>query len=131
MSFGQIKRSYNAIATNTWTSEKFRDKVRLLWAHVVYTASATAGNRSITGLLLNGGQQDWDTPSNVSITAGQTKHIAYLPGAYRESAFVNDEIQIAFPRDFLLIANDQFKIYDVNDVDAADTMIITYRYEEV
>lgn len=128
---GPVTRQRIEVATNTWTSPVFRDRFRLLQVHVEYTASATVGDRSLFAELLHEGVGEWDVSSNVNQAATITRHYSYMPGVFRETSFNGNDIQLTFPRDFIILPGDQFRISDSNDRDSADTMVITYRVEEV
>ena len=121
--------SYNVVATNTFSYAPVADK-QLIYAHVVYAANATVGNRAIVLQLINGSAQvvgDWHT--SAYITAGQTgRHVEFLPGTYREAAFdAVNTIQTPFPVGLIVPNGYTLKIFDANNVSASDSMVVGYQ----
>lgn len=119
--------SYNSVTTNTFSYAPTADK-QLIYAHVVYTADATVGNREIVLELVNPSSQvvgDWHT--SAYITANQSGyHVEFLPGTYRETTFdAAHTIQTPFAAGLMIPSGYTLKVLDANNVSAADTMIVS------
>lgn len=106
---------------------------KLNHAHIDLVTSADVGNRLIQMDVL-------DENSNVvtSITAGVvqaaglTRHYAFFQGIYRETAFVNNEVQVPVPADLYLPAGYTIKFYDVAAIAAAaDDMTVAFQYKRM
>lgn len=101
---------------------------QLIFAHVVYTASSTVGNRYVTLQLVNSTGTvigDWHT--SAAITAGETKHVEFIPGTYRETTFdADNSIQTPFPTGLIIPKNYYLKIVESSGVITNDTMTIGF-----
>lgn len=101
--------------------------LELVFAHVVYNASATVGNRVVSLQLLDGSGNavgTWETTP--PITASQTGyHVEFAGGVYREATFdANHTVQTPFPVGLTVPAGYTLKVLDLANVSAADTMTI-------
>lgn len=103
----------------------------LNWARIVFTTTATVGNRLITLEII-------DQSSNVlmSLAAGAVQAASatvdynFLQGIFRETTVANGEIQVPFGQDTWLPAGWTLRILDTNAVDAAaDDMIVSIQYK--
>jgi len=116
-------------ATNTYTSSVFQEAVKFNFMQVVYTSDATVGNRQIKAALYNSaGQVIWDSHAGAVQAASTAAHYEWLPGIYRETAFIDNSIQVPFPADMEVPGNYYFKIFDDTGVSASDSMVITMQY---
>lgn len=111
--------------TNTYSYVPNSD-TSLGFVHAIYTADATVGNRIVVLELLNeAGQLITDFYGAPAITASQARHILYLPGAYRESAFdSNNTVQIPFASGMVIPAGYTLRVRDTANISAGDSMIL-------
>jgi hypothetical protein len=116
-----------AVATNTYTVQFTEPKV-LLWAHVVYTPSATVGNRQLLLRMLNGSDVFiMDTHAGAVFGATTVRHFLFVQGIYRETAFVDNELEVAIPKDMVFPAGYKLNLIDEANIDAAaDAFSLTY-----
>jgi len=107
--------------TYTPTSNK-----QLIFAHVVVIASSTVSNRYFKMSLVNtSGDVVGDWHSSALITASQTRHIEFMPGTYRETAFdANGSIQVPFPQNLIVPANYSLIFSDATGVVTNDTLAV-------
>jgi hypothetical protein len=94
---------------------------------VKLVTDATVGNRIITAEV-----QD---PSGVVVgrisagavqAAGTTRYYLFMQGAYRETAFINSDIQVPIPQDSYLPAGYILRVYDSAAISAAgDDMTVS------
>ena len=104
----------------------------VLQIHVDFTSTATVGNRLITMEIYD------DTNTLVSDyyagalqAASLDHHYLFAQGIYRETTFVNGELQCPFPFETILLPGWYCKIADSNAVDAAaDDMITNIIYRQ-
>lgn len=105
--------------------------VRLLWVHLEYTSSATAGNRQIRMALKNSsGTTHSDIHAGVVQAASNTYHYSLMPGTYRETAVVDNSIQVPFPIYYILQPGWSITVYDLNNVSGADTYVLAWQWGE-
>lgn len=118
------------VATNTYTSGVFRQPAEFVFFHIVYTSTATAGNRQIRVEMLDSANDViWDARGGAVQAASLVRDYAMMPGTYRETAFIDGQIHVPFPQGMELPENYRFKVYDANGVDAGDSMFLTWQYE--
>lgn len=114
--------------TNT-KSILFRTRVNLMWVHVEYVSSATAGNRAVVLELLDSSSNIvLDTHSTVNQAASLTRHYEFFPGTYREGAFgtPGGDIQLPLPDGLIILPNYTIRIRDTQNISASDAMTIGY-----
>lgn len=102
-------------------------KFMLLWVHVAYTSDVNAGNRQIVLSLGDGVDVYMDTHAGAVQAAGLTRHYHFMPGIYRETAFLDTEIEVPFAS--LLIVPDtwELNIFDEAGISAGDSMVVTFQ----
>ena len=112
--------------TNTYTLASSTVPRQLIFAHSVYTTSATVGNRYLYIALYNSSgvkTGEWET--SAAMTASGTWDVAFMPGTYRETAFdTNKSIQTPFPIGLVIPAGYTLKIYDNANISASDSQAI-------
>jgi len=129
MSNTQTNRA--AVATNTFSAIPGASQdLELLWVHVVYTATATVGNRFLEVDILDAagnGLGDWHNAA--AQTAGQAGyHIEFMQGAFRETTFdANHIVQTTIPIGVIVPLGCTLRIRDGANIDVADSMTITYQ----
>jgi hypothetical protein len=129
---GEIIYQADTSSANSWTSEVLKDDYHLHWFHLKYTSTATVGNRQIRAELIDqDGNVVYDISAGAVQAASNTYHYSYLPGIYRETSFIDNEIQVPFPIYFVAKANHRLRIRDVSDVDAADSIEVNYSVEKL
>lgn len=117
-------RVANADNSYTYTA---RRPLAVRWLHVVYTSTATAGNRLVTMTIKDAdGNNRYSIRSGAVQAASLVRHYSFQPGVYRETAFVNNEIQVAIAEG-ILEAGWTLTIADENAVDAADTFVLSFQ----
>ena len=100
---------------------------QLLWAHIEYTSTAAVGNRQIKLTMTNNaGAIVADTHAGAVQALGTVRHYFFMQGIYRETAFLVDEIQVPIPSDYIFLPGQNLKIFDVNNVAAGDSMVVSY-----
>lgn len=129
--YNKIYYHKESVATNTWTSEIFKDLTRVHWVHVVYASSAIVGQRHIH-LGLGDSTQQWaDWHTGVRQLANNVYHYEWMSGIPMDSTTVEDNILAPIPHNLIILPNHTLSIYDHEDVDANDTMLIMIQYEEM
>lgn len=102
------------------------------WIHIILITTATAGNRQIVIEVKDeSAQLMYDLHAGAVQAASLTRHYMALPGIYRETAFVDGQIQMALPQKMVLKPGWTIRMYDSAAVDAAaDDMTVSFGYEE-
>lgn len=105
---------------------------RLDWAHIEFISTAAVGNRQINIQILDDSAVlRADFHAGATQAASTTRHYMFLPGVYRETAFVNNEIQVAIPINMILLPGWSIKIYDSAIIaTAADDMTVSMQVTE-
>jgi hypothetical protein len=105
---------------------------RLDWLHVLYVSTATVGNRQLEVKITDASDVlRIDFHAGTTQAASLTRHYVFQPGIFRETAFVDNEIQIAIPMNMILPAGWKIRIYDSAAVDAAaDDMTVSFQVTE-
>ena len=100
----------------------------LNWAHIVYISSDNAGTRTIKMEMLNSSDRVvMDSLAGVHQTAGLVRHYEWLIGIFRETAFLDIELQVPIPANFYIPAGYKLKFYDKYAIDpAGDQMILDF-----
>lgn len=102
---------------------------QLDWLHVTFVSTATVGNRQILLSLYDNAdvlQADWH--AGAVQAASLTRHYMFQPGIYRETAFVNGEIQVSIPRKLVIPSGWYLRVYDSGAIAAAaDDMTVAYQ----
>jgi hypothetical protein len=104
---------------------------QLDWLHAMLQSTATVGNRQLVlGLYDNAGIPNFygDWHAGTTQAASLARHYMFQPGMYRETAFVDGEIQIAIPQKLVAHPGWIIRVYDSAAVDAAaDDLTIAYQ----
>jgi hypothetical protein len=105
---------------------------RLDWAHVILASTADVGNRQIEVQILDASSVlRIDFHAGTTQAANLTRHYVFQPGIFRETAFVDGEIQTAIPMNMILPAGWSVRFYDSAAVAAtADDMTISFQITE-
>lgn len=103
---------------------------QLDWMHVTLVSDATVGNRQIVLELYDQGnvlQADWH--AGAVQAASLTRHYMFQQGGnYRETAFVDGEIQIAIPDRLCVPSGWYLRVRDSAAIaPAADDMTVAYQ----
>lgn len=117
--------------TNTWTwTCPAGINARILWLHCIYTSDATVANRQLVMELLNGSDAlRWDTHAGGTQAASLVRHYSFLVGIYRETSFLDGEIQIAMPK-ILIPEGFKLRIRDTGDASSSDSMAINFQFKD-
>jgi len=121
------------VGTNTWTwTCPDGRNAKISWLHCAYTSDATVGNRQILLQLLDASDViRMDTHAGAVQAASLVRHYLYLPGIYRETSFIDGELEVALPRSLVVPSGYKLKVYDSTDVSASDAMAINFQYEDL
>jgi hypothetical protein len=93
---------------------------KLNTAFVKLVTTATVGNRQIVIEAKNtAGTVIGRMSAGAVQAASLTRYYQFMQGTYRETAFINNDIQIPIPADTYLPAGYSLRIYDSAVVDAA------------
>lgn len=108
--------------TNTATVAATTYTRQLIFAHTIWTTSATVGNREVVLQLLNSsGTVVGDWHAGAFLTASLTgQHIEFMPGVYRETSLINGTLQVPFASGLLVPPEYTVKILDSNAVSGSD-----------
>lgn len=125
-SSNEYLNGYVANADNSW-SYLTRRPVEIMWAHIVYTATATVGNRLLTLQVSDSAGNDMFSVRTAAFqTASQVQHYSFQPGMFREGSFSNGEIQVAIPVG-VLMAGWTLTVFDENNIDVADSFNVSFQ----
>lgn len=109
-----------------------RSMIEILQVHVVFTSTATVGNRQVRLKVQDEGDtlvSDFSAGSTQA--ASLTVHYVFARGVYRETAVVDSEIHCPFPFGTVLLPSWDLAVLDNAAIDAAaDDMVINIIYEE-
>jgi hypothetical protein len=107
------------------------ERWKLNHAFMTLTTSGVVGNRrlvmevSIQGVLFG------RISAGVVQGASVTRYYQYLQGIYRETSFINDEIQVPIPADVSVTAGAEIRIYDSAAIDVAgDNLDVRLSYQK-
>lgn len=106
--------------------------IEILQIHVLYTSSATAGNRR----LLLTVQDDTDTEvadyhAGAQQAASVARHYTYARGIARENNFIDTSLHVAIPFGTVLLPGWDLKLEDTNAVDVSgDSAVVNILYQE-
>jgi len=100
------------------------------FVQAIVTTTATVGNRRMSLSVTNA-----DGNLILAITASATQAASLvrtytgLQGQFRETSFVNDELQQPIPDDFYITPGSTIRVYDLENIDATDTVVISGSYK--
>jgi hypothetical protein len=105
----------------------------LSFLHVIYTASGAAGTRQIVLSITDANDNlITDFHAGTTQTASQERHYNFMKGIYRETSFVNDELQVPIATDIVIEPGWKIVVADTSGTDSAtDAMAINFQYEEL
>lgn len=126
----KINTVRTSVASNTHTIP-FNEEVKLHWIHVVYTSDATVGNRRLQMQLLKGSDVYNDAHAGAVQAASLVYDYNFKQGIFRETSFIDNEIEVPLPKDFIIQGNFSLKIFDKEGVSGSDSMIISYQYSTI
>ena len=106
---------------------------KLDWLHAILVSTATVGNRQmLLGLYDQADVLQADWHAGTTQAASLTRHYMFQPGVYRETAFVNNEIQIAIPEKLIIPSKWYLRVYDSAAIAAAaDDLTIAYQFTKI
>ena len=112
-----------------WLNETNRE-VQLLWAHFNYSSSATVGSRRMSMILIAP-----DTSEVTMCHAGVVQaasqsavHYRFVPGTFRETALIDNAVEVPFPMQFFIPKDYTLKFGDKTAIDiAGDTSILNFQ----
>jgi hypothetical protein len=129
-----IDNKYDATANDSdksWTVPN-NEMWKINFAHVILVSTATVGNRQMTLQIV-----DENSNMIIDMTAGTvqaaslTRHYLFIQGIYRETAFVNGELQIPIALDLYLKPGWSIRFLDEAAVAAAaDDMTVSFQMQK-
>lgn len=130
-----IRSTYDATANDSnksWVVPA-GEMWKLNFAHVILATTATAGNRQVLMEVLNElGQSVMDVAAGATQAASTTRHYGFLQGIFRETSFIDDEIQVPIPLDFFLGPGYTLTFKDDAAIAAAaDDMTVAFQYQRL
>lgn len=103
-----------------------RQRIQLTFIHVIYTSDATVGNRQlVVEVKDDAGNVRVDFHAGAVQAASLVRHYVFQSGIYRETSFVNDEIQVAIPMGMTLEPNWTVTVRDADNVSVGDSMVVS------
>lgn len=127
----QLTTTRTTESDNSWTSGIFREEQRLLWVHVVYTSTATVGNRQIVLQVKNSdGNVIYDAHAGAVQAASNVYHYEFMQGIYRETSFIDSAINVPVPVDFIIPPGSTIVVYDSANIAVGDSMVINYQTQD-
>jgi hypothetical protein len=106
---------------------------QLDWLHATLVSTATVGNRQVNLVLYDQAdvlQADWH--AGAVQAASLTRHYMFQPGMYRETAFVDGDIQVAIPQKLVVPSQWYLRVYDSAAVAAAaDDLTLAYQFTKL
>lgn len=103
------------------------------WLHATLASSATVGNRQVNLELYDSSdvkRGDWH--AGATQAASLTRHFAFQPGIYRETSFVDGDIQISLPYKLVVPSGWYVRVRDTAAVDAAaDDLTLSYQFTKL
>lgn len=117
-------------SSKTWTVPD-KQVWKINWAQILLTSTDTVGDRHVRMELFDSDDNLLiDVHAGAVQAASLTRRYAFLQGIYRETAFVDDEIQVPIPQDLWIESGYKLTFEDVNEVDAAaDDMTVSIQME--
>ena len=120
-----------SVSTNTST-KIFPATRELLFIHVIFTSDATAGNRQLEMELLDpSGNVIMDMHAGVTQAASLTRHYEFIPGIFRETAFIDGTINVPLPTGMAVPGGYSVRVKDNANVSVSDTMVIGWQYKNL
>lgn len=106
--------------------------IEVMNLHLIYTSTATAGNRQIRMAIQDETDTSVSTFSSGGVQAASlTYHYIFSRGVYRETAFIDNELQCPIPFGTILLPGWDLIVLDNAAIDAAaDDMVIDVIYKE-
>jgi hypothetical protein len=90
-------------ATKTWTNSSTSDAWVILFGHAILQCDATVANRYLRlGLHDADGNIVSETHAGAAATAGLTRHYTMKQGIFRESSFINGELEFPLAKGLLV-----------------------------
>lgn len=125
---------YQSVAGNTvtYTAPSVYD-IQINFLHIVYTADATVGNRTVKLTYNNSvyAAVIIDLHSTVNQAASTIYHYEFLQGIYRETSVIVNTLQLPEPKDFYILAGESFTVADSANISASDSFTVAFQYKPV
>jgi hypothetical protein len=105
---------------------------RLNAIFVKYVSDATVGNRQVVAEVQNAAGSVLGRISAGAVQAASlTRYYMFMQGTFRETAFVNGDIQVPIPQDSYILSGSKLRVYDSANVAAGDDMTVAYSIERM
>jgi hypothetical protein len=131
----KIRHLYNAAAAgnaNTDFTPNTGKWMRVILGHVLLTTDGTVASRRVKMSVLDGsGNVLTDAHAGATVAASQTdQHHAFMQGIYRETSFIDADIQIPIAMECLVPPDGTLRIQTENGV-AGDSYSANFLVEEL
>lgn len=105
--------------------------MRVVMGHMKVTTDATVANRYVRmDALDSAGVVIGSSHAGAPVTASLTnRELSFMPGVYRETAFIDVELQVPFAKEFLIPMGGSLRFTVTNGV-AGDTFSANFLVEE-
>ena len=125
---GQTINTRAVVASNDTGTVVFRKRGHIHFGHVIYNSDATVGNRQLVVEIKDeAGNLVVDFHAGAVQAASLGRHYVFQGGVYRETSFVNGEIQVAIPIHFIVEANWTFRVYDSAGISSSDDLVYSFQ----
>ncbi len=112
----------------------FTHHVRILNAYFKLNSTATAGNRQMrlhVDDVVGGSGVVFITATSVTQGANEGRHYNFFSGVPRDTAFIDNSVNIPIAHELHLTPDQQITINDLNNVDVLDDYDYNFNYEEI
>lgn len=107
-------------------------RYRLYYAMVTLVTTATIGNRQLALEIQDGSAKVmFRSLAGAVQAASLTREYHFATNPVREAAFVNGQIMVPFPDDFIILPGWTIRVYDTAAIDAAaDDMTVSMIFDD-
>ena len=115
----------DTVTTNTKSYTVPDNEVwRINWADIVYTSSATVGNRVVDMSVELNGSVILRTAAGAAQTASTTVHNQFFAGLVRVATSNTNDIPVSLPHECWIPAGATLKFYDRANISSTDSMLV-------
>ena len=127
-----IANQYDATANDSDKTFTVPDNEmwKITHCHMIFVSSATAGNRQIQMSINDAdGNPLQDISAGAVQAASTTRHYGFLQGIYRETSFIDSEIQVPIPIDCYIPSGGSIRFMDNAAIaPTTDDMTVSFQY---
>lgn len=132
MGFKPLSSTVNAGNTNVDFVAPSGKQYIVQYGEVIVTANGTVANRTVrVGVYDDAGTpaEFYDVHSGLAVTAGQTIHHQLMPGTYRETAAIDNSVQLPMGAKLIVLPGWRLRVSLVNGV-AGDNISCKFMVDE-